>query len=148
MDIAKFSVRNSVLVNLLMIGLFIFGWLALNKMPTELNSPVSFNWVFITVPYPGSSPIESESLIVDPIETEIKDVEKIEEIQSTAGEGFGFVLVKFEDMSDQEFMQKYNEIKTEVDKVVFPDDAEDPQIDDFSKTILIIIIKRYALLYI
>ena len=134
MDIAKFSVRNSVLVNLLMIGLFIFGWLALNKMPTELNSPVSFNWVFITVPYPGSSPIESESLIVDPIETEIKDVEKIEEIQSTAGEGFGFVLVKFEDMSDQEFMQKYNEIKTEVDKVVFPDDAEDPQIDDFSSS--------------
>lgn len=134
MDIAKFSVRNSVLINLLMIGIFIFGWLALNRMPTELNSPVSFNWIFITVPYPGSSPAESESLIVDPIEAEIKDIEKIEEIQSTAGEGFGFVLVKFEDMSEQEFMQKYNEIKTEVDKVSFPDETEDPRIDDFSSS--------------
>ena len=94
MNIAKFSVRNSVLVNLLMMGLFIFGWISLNRMPTELNPPVSFNWVFITVTYPGASPVESENLIVDPIESEIKDVDDIDEIQSTAGEGFGFIIVK------------------------------------------------------
>ena len=91
MNIAKFSVKNSVLVNLLMIGLFIFGWLSLNRMPTELNPPVSFNWVFITVTYPGASPVESENLIVDPVESEIKDVADIDEIQSTAGEGYGFI---------------------------------------------------------
>lgn len=132
MDIAKFSVKNSVLVNLLMIGLIIFGFLALNKMPVELNPDISFNWVFITVPYPGASPQEIESLISDPIESEIKDVNKVDEIQSTSQEGLAFILVKFEDMSKSEFNQLYNDLQAEVDKVDLPDEAEKPIVDDFS----------------
>lgn len=131
MNIAKFSVRNTVLVNMLMVGLFIFGWISLNRMPTELNSPVAFNWVFITIPYPGSSPTEAENLIIDPVETEIQDVEGVDEIQSTAGEGFGFLMVKFEDMSESEFRERYVDLKAELDKVDFPDEAEDPIVDDF-----------------
>jgi CzcA family heavy metal efflux pump len=134
MNIAKFSVKNPVLVNLLMIGLFVFGWLSLNRMPSELNPPVSFNWVFITVTYPGASPVESENLIVDPIESEIKDVSDIDEIQSTAGEGFGFVMVKFKDISLDDFRQRYNELKSELDKVQFPEEAEDPVVDDFNSS--------------
>ena len=49
MSIAEFSVKNPVLVNLLMIGLFIVGAISLLRMPTELNPQVDFNWVFITV---------------------------------------------------------------------------------------------------
>jgi CzcA family heavy metal efflux pump len=131
MNIAKFSVKNSVLINLLMIGLFIFGFLSLIRMPTELNPVVDFNWVFITIVYPGAAPNETESLIVDPIETEIQDIDKIDEIQSNAGEGFGFVLVKFEDMSDSEFREKFTDLKTEIDKVSLPEDAEDPMIEAF-----------------
>ncbi|MBU1680827.1 MAG: efflux RND transporter permease subunit [Bacteroidetes bacterium] len=134
MSIAKFSVRNSVLINLLMIGLFLFGWFSMNNMPTELNSPVSFNWVFVTVVYPGASPTETENLIVDPLEAEIQDVDKISETLSTAGEGFGFVMVKFEDMSDSEFRERYADLKAEIDKVDFPEDAEDPIVDDFSSS--------------
>ena len=131
MSIAKFSVRNSVLVNLMMIGLFLFGGISLLKMPTELNPEISFNWVFMTIAYPGAAPSECESLIIDPIETEIQDVDKISEIQSTAGEGFGFLLVKFEDVSDSEFRELYSDLKAEIDKVELPEDAEDPIIDDF-----------------
>ncbi|MEE4312682.1 MAG: efflux RND transporter permease subunit, partial [candidate division KSB1 bacterium] len=131
MSIAKFSVRNSVLVNLLMIGLFIFGGISLLRMPMELNPNIDFNWVFITVVYPGAAPSETESLIVDPIEAEIQDIEDIEEIQSTAGEGFGFLLVKFEEMSSSEFREHFSDLKSEIDKVELPDDAEDPVIDDF-----------------
>ncbi|KAA3662513.1 MAG: AcrB/AcrD/AcrF family protein [Calditrichaeota bacterium] len=131
MNIAKFSVKNPVLINLLMIGLFIFGLTSLFQMPTELNPEISFNWVFVNVYYPGASPAEVESLIIDPIESEVQDVDKIDEIQSTAGEGLAFVLVKFEDISDSEFREKYTDLKAEIDKVSFPDGAEDPIIDDF-----------------
>jgi multidrug efflux pump len=132
MNIAKFSVKNSVLVNLLMIGLFIFGGISLWKMPTELNPKVDFNWVFVTVFYPGASPTETENLIVDKIEAEIQDVDDITEIQSTAGEGFGFVMVKFDDMSQSEFREHYTDLKSEIDKVEFPEDAEDPLLQSFS----------------
>jgi len=131
MSIAKFSVRNSVLVNLLMIGLFIFGGLSLLRMPTELNPEIDFNWVFVTVPYPGAAPGEVENLIIDPIESEIQDIDKISEIQSNAIEGLGFVFVKFDDMSETEFRESYSDLKTEIDKVQFPEEAEDPLLDSF-----------------
>jgi multidrug efflux pump len=131
MSIAKFSVKNPVLVNLLMIGLFIFGGMSLFRMPTELNPEIDFNWVFVTVPYPGAAPGEVENLIVDPIETEIQDIDKIDEIQSNAIEGLGFVLVKFEDMSESEFRERYSDLKTEIDKVQFPEEAEDPLLESF-----------------
>ncbi len=126
MNIAKFSVKNPVLVNLLMIGLFIFGGISIYKMPTELNPEIDFNWVFITVVYPGAAPTEVENLIVDPIETEIQDVDYIEEIQSTCAEGFATVLIKFEDVSESEFRELFTDVKAEVDKVEFPEEAEDP----------------------
>ncbi|MFQ6678081.1 MAG: efflux RND transporter permease subunit, partial [Fidelibacterota bacterium] len=134
MNIAKFSVKNSVLVNMLMIGLFAFGGFSLMQLPRELNPNIDFNWVFVTVPYPGAAPTETENLIVDPIEDEIKDIEKISEIQSTSGEGFGFLLIKFGDMSANEFSKKLSEVKSEIDKVYLPEDAEDPFIDDFSSS--------------
>ncbi len=134
MNIAKFSVKNPVLVNMLMIGLFAFGGLSLMQLPRELNPNVDFNWIFVTVVYPGAAPSETENLIVDPIEDEIKDIENISEIQSTGGEGFGFLLIKFEDMSQSKFSEKLSELKTEIDKVSLPDDAEDPLVNDFSSS--------------
>ncbi len=132
MNIAKFSVKNSVLVNLLMIGLFLFGGISLLQMPTELNPAIDFNWIFVTILYPGASPTETENLIVDKIEAEIQDVDDISEIQSTAGEGFGFVLVKFDDMSESEFREHFTDLKAEIDKVEFPEDAEDPLFQSFN----------------
>ncbi|MEE8341294.1 MAG: efflux RND transporter permease subunit [Candidatus Neomarinimicrobiota bacterium] len=134
MNIAKFSVKNSVFVNMLMMGLFVFGALSFMQLPRELNPNIDFNWIFITVVYPGAAPTETENLIVDPIEDEIKDIENISEIQSTSGEGFGFLLVKFEDMSQSKFSEKLSELKTEIDKVSLPEDAEDPLVDDFSSS--------------
>ena len=80
MKIAAFSVKNRVLVNLLMIGIILFGLLSLSQLPSELNPIVEFNWIFIIVPYPGAAPSEVENLISDPIEAEIQDVNKIKEI--------------------------------------------------------------------
>src|SRR3990172_999562 len=131
MSVAEFSTKNPVLVNLLMIGLFIFGGICLLQMPTELNPQVEFNWIFVTVVYPGASPSETESLIVDPLEAEIQDVDKISEIQSETGKSYSFLLIKFDDMSEREFREKLTDVKTEIDKVVLPEDAEDPLIEAF-----------------
>ena len=131
MSIANFSVRNSVLVNLMMAGLFIFGAISLFRMPTELNPRIDFNWVFMTVAYPGAAPTEVEHLIVDPIESEIQEVDNISEIQSSAIEGLGFVFVKFEDISESEFRERFTDLKTEIEKVQFPDEAEDPIFEAF-----------------
>ena len=131
MSIAKFSVRNPVFVNLVMVGLFCFGGICLLSMPQELNPQIDFNWVTIAISYPGASPEEVESLIVDPIEAEIHDLDKIDELKSTAAEGLALVLVKFEDMPESEFREIYTDLKGRIDRVALPAEAEDPEIDDF-----------------
>ena len=131
MSIAKFSVRNPVFVNLVMAGLICFGAICLFNMPQELNPQIDFNWVLIAIPYPGASPEEVESLIVDPIEAEIHDLDKIDELNSQAGEGLATVLVKFEDMAESEFREIYTDLKGRIDRVALPEEAEDPVVDDF-----------------
>jgi len=78
MNIPKFSVRNSVLVNLVMILMILAGLFALSRLPRELMSKIEMNWVFITTIYPGISPEEIEELITKPIEDAIESVDKID----------------------------------------------------------------------
>lgn len=135
MSIGEFSVKNPVLVNILMIAILTIGFLSFNKLPRELETEVSFSWVFIIVPYPGVSAEEIEKNIVIKIEDEIADVDHINKIISVAKEGQGFIQVQFEDdLSDEEFARLYQDIRAEVDKVELPEDALDPIVDDFSSS--------------
>ncbi|MBN1825521.1 MAG: efflux RND transporter permease subunit [Candidatus Eisenbacteria bacterium] len=127
----RFSVGQPVLVNLLMIGIVVGGLFALFGMPQELNPNISFNWVFVTIPYPGASPQEVEDLVLIPVEKELDKIDKVSEIQSSAGEGWGFCLVKFDDMSDAEFTTKMQEVRLQVDNAEIPDETEDAVIEDF-----------------
>jgi multidrug efflux pump subunit AcrB len=130
-SLPRFSVNQPVLVNLLMIAIIIGGFFALFAMPQELNPNISFNWAFVTIPYAGASPQEVEDLILIPVEKEVDKIDKVDEILSTAGDGWGFLLVKFEDMSASDFTAKLQEVRLQVDKARIPDEAEDPIIEDF-----------------
>jgi len=133
MNIGKFSVKNPVLINILMVAIVALGYLSFDRLPRELETEVSFSWVFIIVPYPGVSAEEVEKTIVVKIEDEISDVDNIKKIISVSKEGQGFLQVQFDDdISDEEFTRLYQELRVEIDKVSLPEGAIDPIIDDFS----------------
>ena len=62
MSIPRFSVRNSVLVNMVMILIIAMGTYALITLPMELFPQVKLNRVIIRVAFPGASPEEVEKL--------------------------------------------------------------------------------------
>ena len=130
-SLPRFSVDQPVLVNLLMVGIFVGGLFALFEMPQELNPNVSFNWVFVEIPYPGASPREVEDLVVIPVEKELDKIEKVTEISSSAGEGWAFFLIKFDDVSESEFTTKLQEVRLQVDNASIPEETEDPVLMDF-----------------
>ena len=132
MSIARFSICNPVPINLIVIGILVLGTIVLFNIPQELFPPISLNWAFITVPYPGVSPEEIEKLINIPIEDEIADVDNIDFISSVAFEGLGVISVKFETIDDDEYQRSFLDLKAEVDKVSLPDDVEDPEVNDFT----------------
>ena len=134
MWLAKMSVRNPVLVNLLMILVLVIGTYSLLTLPQELMPNIAFNWVFIITNYFGAGPEEIEKLITIPIEDEISDIDDIESITSESGEDASLISVKFKNISEEEFFRRFQDLKSEVDQVELPEDAETPIVWDFGSS--------------
>jgi multidrug efflux pump subunit AcrB len=133
MNIGKFSVQNSVLLNMLMVGILFFGSMAFMALPRELWSEISFSTVWIAVPYPGVSAEDIEKSITIPIEEELSDLDKLKRITSVSRQGVSFVSVEFEDNVDKaEFKSLFQDLRAEFDKVQLPENALDAQINEFT----------------
>ncbi len=132
MSVAEFSVRNTVLVNILMIAILVIGVFSFIHLPRELLSEVSLNWAMVIAPYRGASPKEIEQLVTIPIEDEIKDIDGIDFISSKSTEGYTVLDVKFEEMSKADFRYAIQELKSRVDGIDdLPEDVDDIEVNEF-----------------
>ena len=127
MSIPRFSVQNSVLVNMVMILIIALGTYALITLPMELFPQVKLHRVIIVVPFPGASPEEVEKLVVRPIEDEIQTLDHLDFYLSTSVEGLTTISVVFESINDEEFRAAYADLRRQVDRVDLPGEAEDPE---------------------
>ncbi len=135
MSLAGFSVRNSVLVNILMISILVIGVLSFIKLPRELIHNVSLNWAMVIAVYPGASPKEIEQLVTIPIEEEIEDLEGIDFISSKSAEGFCIFDVKFEDLSQADYRYALQELKSRVDGISdLPEDVDTIEVNEFDSS--------------
>jgi multidrug efflux pump subunit AcrB len=125
MSIARFSVNNTVLVNMIMWLVFIAGIFSLVMIPKEEMPAVDFGTIVIIVAYPGVSPAEIETMIINKIEEEISDVDNIDFISSNAQEGQAVIALQFLPSADID--KAWNDLNAELDKVNdLPEDAFDP----------------------
>ena len=110
-----------------MIFIIVAGALTVLKMRREMFPQFSLDMIYVSVPYPGSSPEEVEEGICIKIEEKIEGIDGITRMISTAREGEGSVLVELKAGSD---IQKIlDEIKAEVDRIdTFPEESEEPLI--------------------
>jgi len=131
MKLIEYSVKNPLIVNLLMVAILILGTISLLEMPRELNPKVSLNYIFIIIPYPGVGAEEIEKIITVKIEDAVDDVEDIKMMSSESNEGGAFVWLQFEDISDRTMSERLNEVESAVNRIDLPDGALDPVITDF-----------------
>jgi len=133
MTIGNFSVKNGVLINILMVTILVFGFFSLRRLPQEQFAEVPFYWVFITVPYPGVGAEDVEQLVSVPIENEMQGLDDVDEIQSVSGEGLSVVSVRFESNINQDRFDKLlQDVRTRFSKARLPDDVLQESIDSFS----------------
>jgi len=133
MTVGKFSVNNSVLVNILMVAVFIFGFFSISRLPQEQFSEVPFFWVNIIVPYPGVAVEDIERTVTIKIENAYQRISKLKRIRSVTSEGLSVVRIEFDDgISKEEFARLYQEVQTRFNKVNLPEGTLEPIIDDFS----------------
>ena len=141
MSVFRFSVRNTVLVNLLMIAVIVIGHIALMRLPRELFPKITINWVFVITNYTGVSAEDVEKQITIPIEDDIADVEGIDFIWSGSTEGQSFIAVKFLEMSDTKYQRQLQDLKSKVNEVAdLPDDADDPMVQEMTTSNMVPVI--------
>ena len=125
---ARLLIGNKVLTNLTFILVLAMGVLAYWSLPRQQDPTINFNWIVITVAWPGSSALDVESRITDPIEEAIQRVDDLDFVSSYSREGLASVLVRFEDISTQVFERRLGDLRREVNTAEseFPDEATDP----------------------
>ena len=132
-SIARFSVRQPVLVNLLAIGMVVIGAFVLYGMTREVYPIVPIGAASIVTLMPGASAEEVEQLVTAPIEDELADVEDVDVMSSTSRDGYSFIWVEF-DASVTDNGRKVLEITNEVNRAaaLLPEGADAPLVREAS----------------
>lgn len=125
--IIKYFAEQSLLVNIVSAGLVIAGILFIFTAQREAFPRIDFDYVIITTIYPGATAEDVEKHITIPIETKMKEIDGIDEINGTSLEARSSIAIKVDpDARDKD--KTINDIKDALDKVTdLPDDAEDPE---------------------
>lgn len=72
------------------------GGMAYVGLPKEGEPDIEIPAIFVSVPFPGISAADSETLLVKPMETELSDLDGLKSITSTASENYAGVALEFE----------------------------------------------------
>jgi multidrug efflux pump subunit AcrB len=135
--------RNHVAANLLMLAVMTAGaWtLYQDKIPLEVFQDMPSRYISVNVPYPASSPEETEETIVLKIEEAIQQVGGIKHVNSTAGSSGGSVFIEVNEDDDPRRVME--DVKIRVDAISnFPALAEKPiiQLDDSFHSVITVIL--------
>ena len=145
-SLPKFSVNNPVLVGLLTAGILVGGTYSANTLLREMFPEFTPDSVLITTVYPGATPAEVEKGISKKIEEVIKDIEEVEEVKTSIGEGFSNITaVLYNDVEDVD--QVANDIKAAIDTIPrddFPQEAEETTVTAFEPFLPVINISFFG----
>jgi multidrug efflux pump len=108
------------------------GSLTYINIAKDAEPDIDIPFIYVVVPHQGISPEDSERLIVKPLENQLKTIEGIEEMNGSASNGFGSVLLEFDIKFDKD--KALGDVREKVDMVKskLPQDAEEPAVLEFN----------------
>ncbi len=126
--IARFSVRQPVLVHMLTLAALIGGFWAYKTITLESFPLMTTDIISVVSRYPSASPAEVEKLVTIPIEDRLKDLDIIDELRSSSIEGRSIVTVKLK-ASVEDLTKAHLDIQNRVNQVNLPDGlADEPNV--------------------
>ncbi len=127
-NISAWSIRNPVVPIVLFIALTIAGVMAFNNMDVQNDPDIEFPVVVVAISQPGASPVEITTQITQKVESAIRSVQGVRNIDSSASEGSTSVSAEFEIGDD--INAAVSEVKNAVDQIRgdLPDGILEPQV--------------------
>jgi multidrug efflux pump subunit AcrB len=95
-NISSWCIRNPVPPIVLFVGLMLAGLITFYGMQVNNNPDIDFPAAQVTVSQPGAAPNEIETQITQRVESAIRGVNGVDEINSSVGEGYSSTFVQFE----------------------------------------------------
>lgn len=117
---------------LVLFFIFVAGSIAYITIPKESKPDVKIPFISITTTHKGIAPEDAESLLIKPLEQDLKSIEGIKEMKATAYEGGAIITLEFfAGFDDKKALSDVRE-KVELSKTNFPVGTEDPEIKEIS----------------
>ncbi|MFN8471445.1 MAG: efflux RND transporter permease subunit [Anaerolineae bacterium] len=131
MWVSDTSIKQPVLVTMLMVLALVLGLLAYAAMPVDLLPDISFPTISVTVALPGAGPTEMADQVAKPIEDGMGTLQGVRHITSRSSEGVTTLVIEFEssrkvDAAAQDVRDKMAQVKPQL-----PQDATEPIIQQF-----------------
>lgn len=125
-------VDRSRLTMSVIVAIVLMGTYAFIAIPKEADPDIPIPFFSVTVFLPGISPEDSERLLVRPMETQLKTVEGLKQLRSTAGLGYGAITLEFDVNFNKEKALSRIRDKVDLAKAELPSEAEEPLINEFN----------------
>lgn len=142
MRLIRLFVNNPVAANMLMVVILGGGLAASFVIPREMFPEFDQDRITVSVPYPGAAPEDIERGICLKIEDQLGELEGVDEIRSTSVEGSGTVRLDLRTSADPR--KVLDDVKSEVDKIDFPENAEDPIVQLATRKIHVVMVAVYG----
>ena len=125
MKLPSLAIKNAQFSITIVVLLVLVGIVSYFNMPRSEDPQFDIPITLLEVIYPGASPADIETLVVDPLEEEFADIDNIKKIESQIKNGGARIEVTFHYGSDPELA--YNKIQLAVSSVkpTLPDGVQD-----------------------
>ena len=117
---------------LTLIFLIIGGIAAFQAIPKEANPDITIPMIYISMTLDGISPEDSERLLIRPLEQELRSLEGVKEMRSTASEGHASVMLEFDAGFDPD--TALQDVRENVDtaRSKLPQEADEPRVNEIN----------------
>jgi multidrug efflux pump subunit AcrB len=94
-NISAASIRNPVPAIVLFLALTLAGLISFMRLDVNQNPEITFPGVYVSISQPGAAPTELETQVTQRVEAAVRNLNGIEEINSTVSEGNSGTFVQF-----------------------------------------------------
>jgi multidrug efflux pump subunit AcrB len=115
MNIAEWSIRNSVITWVMTIVLLVVGWISFNNLSRLEDPEFTIKDAVVITPYPGASAAEVEQEVTNVIEKACQEMGQLERLESRSSRDLSIVQVTMKDKYDKETLpQVWDELRRKV----------------------------------
>ena len=135
-----YAITHARLTISTLLFLLVAGLSAYIAIPKEAEPDVSIPNIYVNVTQRGISPEDAERLILRPLETQLKTVDNVKQMRSSAFEGGGYVLLEFQAGFDSKVALADVRAKVDDAKAELPRDADEPHIQEVNLSLFPVLV--------